>query len=228
MEAQTLAQFISEQMQKPENKAPFTLETPQILELNLNGEVWAKAGSMVAHQGMVTFSRESSLNRGWGQFFLKRVTAEGVRLMKVEGLGRVYLADLAKRIQLLRLNGEAIYVNGNDVLAFENRVSSKITMMRSFGSSLAGGLFNVRLQGRGYVAITSHGKPLALEVTSTRPVFTDAQATVAWSDNLEVGFHTDIQLGTLFGRNSGETFQLKFEGKGWVLIQPFEETGLMR
>jgi len=32
-----------------------------------------------------------------------------------------------------------------------------------------------------------------------------------------------MTLGTLVGRGSGETLQLKFAGEGWVVVQPYEE-----
>jgi uncharacterized protein (AIM24 family) len=35
--------------------------------------------------------------------------------------------------------------------------------------------------------------------------------------------HTDISLGTLVGRGSGEAVQMRFKGDGWVMVQPYEE-----
>jgi uncharacterized protein (AIM24 family) len=144
--------------------------------------------------------------------------------MKVEGQGRVYLADAGKKITLLRLAGEAIFVNGNDVLAIESGIESKITMMRKVAGMLSGGLFNVRLGGSGIVAITSHYEPLTLPVNAQAgPVFTDPNATVAWSGGLTPEIITDISVGTLLGRGSGESVQLRFAGEGWVVVQPYEE-----
>jgi len=128
---------------------------------------------------------------------------------------------------LLRLAGESIFVNGNDVLAIESGIDSKITMMRRVAGMLSGGLFNVRLSGHGLIAITSHYEPLTLPVNAgTGPVFTDPNATVAWSGGLTPEVVTDISLGTLFGRGSGESIQLKFAGDGWVVVQPYEEVVL--
>ncbi|MBU9673756.1 AIM24 family protein, partial [Planococcus sp. CP5-4_YE] len=84
-------------------------------------------------------------------------------------------------------------------------------------------LFNVRLEGQGLVAFTSHYEPLTLLVTPDTPVFTDPNATVAWSGNLEPDFVTDVQLKSFFGRGSGESVQMKFSGNGFVVVQPFEE-----
>jgi uncharacterized protein (AIM24 family) len=57
----------------------------------------------------------------------------------------------------------------------------------------------------------------------TGPVFTDSIATVAWSGGLTPEIVTDISLGTLLGRGSGESVQLRFAGDGWVVVQPYEE-----
>nr|WP_238380678.1 AIM24 family protein [Methanolobus vulcani] len=60
-------------------------------------------------------------------------------------------------------------------------------------------------------------------VSSDRPVFTDPNATVAWSGNLQPDIKTDISLKTLVGRSSGESIQMAFKGEGFVVIQPYEE-----
>ena len=55
----------------------------------------------------------------------------------------------------------------------------------------------------------------------------DPQATVAWSGRLQPEIHTDISLGTLVGRGSGEAVQMRFTAPrgsdGWVMVQPYEE-----
>ncbi len=112
---------------------------------------------------------------------------------------------------------------GNDLLAFEMSLQYNIKMMRKMSAMLAGGLFNIRLQGCGMVAITSHYDPMTLPVTGSAPVTTDPNATVLWSGNLEPTFKTDIQLKTLLGRGSGESVQMEFRGDGFVVVQPYEE-----
>ena len=82
----------------------------------------------------------------------------------------------------------------------------------------------MRLSGHGIVAITSHYEPLTLPVTAASgPVFTDPNATVAWSGTLTPELVTDVSIGTLFGRGSGESLQMRFAGEGWVVVQPYEE-----
>lgn len=95
--------------------------------------------------------------------------------------------------------------------------------MTSVGSIIGGGLFQVKLQGTGHIAIGTHGEPLTLLVKPGQPVFTDPNATVAWSGNLTPTIKTDISLKTFVGRGSGESIQMMFEGDGWVIVQPYEE-----
>src|SRR3712207_1106301 len=95
------------------------------------------------------------------------------------------------------------------------------TLFRS--GIVGGGLFQVCLSGNGFIALTSHGRPITLRVTPGHPVFTDPNATVAWSGSLSPQIKTDISLKTFIGRGSGESFQLQFEGDGWVMVQPYEE-----
>jgi uncharacterized protein (AIM24 family) len=204
----------------------FELESPYMLEVNLDGMVWTKMGSMVAYLGNIKFTREGILEKGIGKFLKKAVSGEGTKLTKAEGSGRLYLADSGKRISILSLQNESIFVNGNDLLALEETVSWDIKMMRSITGMLAGGLFNVKLSGTGMIAITSHFQPMTLRVRPQQPVTTDPNATIAWSGNLKPEFRKDISLKTFFGRGSGESIQMHFQGNGFVVVQPYEEVYL--
>lgn len=95
--------------------------------------------------------------------------------------------------------------------------------MRKVTAMLAGGLFNVRLEGTGIVAITTHYDPLTLRVSADRSVTTDPGATVAWSGSLNPEFKTDVSLKSFIGRGSGESIQMSFSGEGFVVVQPYEE-----
>ncbi len=227
MPVQTVSEFVESSEQREAADEPFVLETSEMLEVNLRERVWAKLGAMIAYTGQVRFEREGALEGGLSKFIKKKLTGEGAPLMKMEGQGRVYLADRGKKITLLRLDGESLSVNGNDLLAMEDGVSWDIEMMRG-GGMASGGLFNVKLSGRGMVAITSHGKPLTLEVTPGQDVYTDPEATVAWSGTLRPDIKVNASLKAFIGRGSGETFQLRFSGSGWVVMQPSEEVPMQQ
>ncbi|KON69752.1 AIM24 family protein [Peribacillus butanolivorans] len=223
MEKYQINQFVEKTKQQDKGQGLFELETERILEINLEQQIWAKMGTMISYRGNIKFEREGILEHGFGKLFKKAFTGEGASLMKATGSGKLYVADQGKKISILHLNGESISVNGNDLLAFEPSIQWDIKMMRRIAGLLAGGLFNVRLEGKGMVAFTSHYEPLTLMVERGNPVYTDPNATVAWSGDLKPEFVTDVSLKSFFGRGSGESVQMKFEGQGFVVVQPFEE-----
>ncbi len=226
MSRYSLEEFVNQTSQQDLNQGTFELESERMLEVNLDGLVWMKMGAMISYRGQIKFTREGVLEHGLGNLLKKAVSGEGARLTKAQGSGKMYLADRGKKISVIALAGEAICVNGNDILAFEATVKNEIKMLRRVAGMMAGGLFNYRLSGEGLIAITSHYDPMTLRVSPGNPVFTDPNATIAWSANLSPDFKTDISLRTFLGRGSGESFQMKFEGDGFVVVQPYEEVYL--
>jgi uncharacterized protein (AIM24 family) len=215
-----LQEFI-QRNQDDEGGDAFQLENSKLLDLAVDGEVWIKAGAMVAYTGDITFKRKSGGGvMGW---LKKAATGEGSTTMIAAGQGHVYAADGGKNIHVLQLQeGESISVNGNDILAYASGVKADIKMMKKLSSRASGGLFNVHLTGPGYVAFTTHGSPVVLET----PVRTDPDATVAWSSSTPPSFSTDINWKSMIGRSSGEEFQMDFnQPGGFVVVQPYEEVG---
>lgn len=223
MSRYSMNEFVKQTQQQDKGEGLFELETPRMLEINLNGQIWAKAGAMVSYRGNIKYEREGIFEHGLGKLFKKAFTGEGTSLMKATGNGKLYVADQGKKISILQLQGESIFVNGNDLLAFEPSIDWDIKLMRKIAGMMSGGLFNVRLEGHGMIAITFHYEPLTLLVTPNNPVYTDPNATVAWSGTLEPEFVTDVSFKTFIGRGSGESIQMKFLGNGFVVVQPFEE-----
>jgi uncharacterized protein (AIM24 family) len=220
----SIASFVQETSKRNPENSFFDLESPMTLEVNLAGTVWMKLGSMIGYYGNVTFKRQSLSEQGLSMVLKKMVSSEGMTLMKAEGNGKIYLADNGKKVRILYLQNESIFVNGNDVLAIENTLSYDIKMMKSVAGVVGGGLFNVKISGTGMLAITTHGDPVTLLVTPQSPLYTDANATVAWEGSLSPVIKTDLSFKNLIGRGSGEGIQLAFSGSGWVVVQPYEET----
>lgn len=220
----TLSELIQESAENPNENDFFELEKPALLEVNLkNQKILAKAGSMVAYIGNIDFKREGLLSKGLGGLLKKAISGEGTSLMHATGSGKLYLADEGKKVKIIKLQNESVFVNGNDVLALEEGVKNEIKMLKSIAGMMSGGLFQVKLSGSGYIAITTHGEPILLRVTGNQAVYTDPNATVAWSENLTPNIKTNLTFGSFIGRGSGESFQLEFFGEGWVLVQPYEE-----
>jgi len=203
-----------------DSEEPFQLENDYTLDVAVDGSVMAKAGSMVAYTGELSFTGKASAEGGIKGFIKQRATGEGTPVMEIDGSGHVYLADHEKKVQVLALDdGESITVNGEDVLAFDSGVSYTISAIDSLAGSFAGGFTNVYLEGPGNVAITTHGDPIVLEP----PVSTDPSATVAWSGT-SPSVEVNRSLSDMIGQESGERFQMNFDGaEGFVVVQPYEE-----
>ncbi len=223
MSRYTVEEFVAATAEKNSGQGLFELESARMLEVNLDGMVWTRMGSMVAYKGDIKFEREGVLEHGVGKLLKRAVSGEGAKLTKASGKGQLYLADSGKKVSILNLKGETLFVNGNDLLAFQDGVEWDIKLIRKIAGMLSGGLFNVKLSGTGLIAITSHYDPMTLRVTPGSPVMTDPNATVAWSGTLSPDFKTDISMRTFLGRGSGESIQMLFQGEGFVVIQPQEE-----
>ena len=209
------------QFDETESTDAFSLQNSKLLKVRLDQvTVQAKLGSMVAYQGEVKFEHAGA--GGVARFIKKAVTSEGTQLMKVSGTGEVFLADQAQDVHVLRLEGERITCNGRNVLAFDAGIDWDIKRVQGGAAgALAGGLFNMTLTGSGFVALVTDGPPVLLDAGSAA-TYADAQAAVAWSSGVSTSLKADVNLKTLIGRGSGETFQLGFSGDGWVLVQPSE------
>lgn len=228
MSHHTVGEFVAATSGAAAGAGMFELAGERMLEINLDGRVWTKMGSMVAYTGQIKFVREGLFEHGIGRLLKRAVSGEGTNLTKAEGKGRVLLADAGKKISIINLKDETLFVNGNDVLAFQEDVKWDITLMRKVAGMLSGGLFNMRLSGTGMIAITTHYDPMTLRVTPQSPVTTDPNATVAWSGTLTPELKTDISFKTFLGRGSGESIQMFFQGDGFVVIQPMEEVNFQR
>jgi uncharacterized protein (AIM24 family) len=206
--------------QETQSQEAFALQNSKLLKVSLDQiTIQAKLGSMLAYQGDVTFEHAGS--GGMSRLIKKAVTGEGTQLMKMTGTGEVFLGDQAQDIHLIKLENDAITCNGTNVLAFDAGIDWDIKKVEGASGMLGGGLFNMALQGTGWVAILSDGPPVLLN-TGEAPTFADPQAAITWSSGVQTGIKTDVKLKNLIGRGSGESIQMAFTGAGWVLIQPSE------
>jgi uncharacterized protein (AIM24 family) len=194
----------------------------RMLEAQLNGRIWMKTGAMIAYQGAMKFRREGITEHGLGKLLKRGMTGESTPLTAAEGKGALFLADQGKKICIVKLKGVPIYVQSQHILAFEDAVNWDVQPLFNIGTALAGGLFHICFSGRGKIAFTSEFDPVVLRVKPGAGIMTDAAATVGWSSGVVPSVRTDINIQTLIGRGSGETLQLRFEGDGVVIVQPFE------
>ncbi|MBL1077723.1 AIM24 family protein [Nocardia sp. 2] len=194
----------------------------KMIKVAVNGEVMARAGSMVAYQGDLNFQALGS--GGIGRAIQQRLTGEGVPLMKVTGRGDLFLADSASDVHTIDLDGtDGLTINGSNVLAFDSSLRYDIKRVQgAAGYASNAGFFNCVFTGRGRIAITTHGHPVVLNVDA--PTYADPQAAVAWSSSLQTGIKRNDSFGfsRLMGRSTGEGLTLAFSGRGFVVVQPSE------
>lgn len=208
--------------------AQFQLNGSRLLEVTISGDAFkALNGSMVAYDGDVTFKRQGVGGQGGVRGALKRkMTGESLTLMDVSGTGKVYIANMANEINLIALGGgDTLWVEASNLVALESGLKSDQKFSGLRGATTGQGLFTTTVQGRGTVAVLSDGPAIVLEVNQGMPLFVDPQAYVAHSGQLQQDFITDVTWRTAVGQNSGESFQLRFQGQGKVYIQPAERQG---
>ena len=207
--------------QEKVSQDPFSLQNKKLLKINMGfGPVWARSGSMVAYQGDVRFQNKGS--GGVGKFLKQAMTGEGVDMMECTGSGELFVADLASEVQVIYLENDALSVNGANVLAFSSSIEWDIHRVQARGAAMTGGLYNVSLRGTGYVAVTTKGDPVALDVASA-PTFADAEAVVLWTAGVSMDVRVDTGgIKSLIRGGTGELLQMAFGGQGYGLVQPSE------
>ena len=200
---------------------PFVLQNKKLLKISMNyGPVWALTGSMVAYQGDVRF--ENTGSGGLDKLLKSKLTGEGVNVMRCSGQGELFVANEASDIQVFYLENDSVSVNGANVLAFSGSIEWDIHRVQARGGMMAGGLFNVVMRGTGYVAVTTHGDPVAFDVAGA-PTFADAQAVVLWTSGVSMDVRIDSGgLKSMIRGGTGELIQMAFGGQGYVLVQPAE------
>jgi uncharacterized protein (AIM24 family) len=193
----------------------FTLQNSSLLKVRLdNDSIQAKLGSMVAYQGDVRFDYQRG---GLGSFFKKALTGEGVKLMSATGVGDLFLAQDARKIMVLDLQNERMTVNGDSILAFEGSVDWDIRRVEG-AWRLAGGLFNVVLEGTGKVAVTSHGEPVLLDTNT--PTFADPDSAIAWSGDVRTSIRSDIRLRPSWAAGAGRLSRSPSKGPAGFSYSP--------
>ncbi|HET8683027.1 MAG TPA: AIM24 family protein, partial [Micromonosporaceae bacterium] len=144
------ALFAAENLEKESAQPGMRLQSSKMLKIELNGECLARTGSMVAYQGHVQFQALGS--GGVGKWLKQKLTGEGVPLMKLTGRGDVFLADRAADIHLVDLDpGDALSINGANVLAFDPTLQYDVKMVQGMGMASSAGLFNCVFTGQGRI-----------------------------------------------------------------------------
>lgn len=186
--------------------------------------VKAKNGSMVAYDGRMAFKKMTGGGEGIRGMVTRRVTGEQLTVMEVKGHGTCWFADRATEINLVRLQGEKLYVEASNLLCTDAglRTGTSFTGLR--GATQGNGLFTTTVEGTGQAAIVSDGPAVALRVSRQYPLTVDPGAYIAHQGDVRQSFQSGVTFRTFMGEGGGEAFQIRFEGEGLVYVQPSERT----
>ncbi|WP_404955136.1 AIM24 family protein [Streptomyces sp. 147326] len=213
--------FASENLAQAAVTPGMSLQNAKSVKYNVNGEMLARQGSMVAFRGNLQFERKG---QGIGGMLKRAVTGEGLALMSVRGQGEAWFAHQAANCFIIDFEpGDALTVNGRNVLCFDPTLSYEIKMVKGAGMT-GGGLFNSLFTGTGKLAVMCDGNPIIIPVTAQAPVYVDTDAVVGWSAQLETGLHRSQSVGSMLRGGSGEAVQLMLRGEGFVIVRPSEVT----
>ncbi len=196
-----------------------TRQNPAVIKATLSDQpLLVTRGAMIAFQGDISFAYQGS--GGVGKWMKAAATGEGVKLMRCEGTGELFVSHGGHKLHLLDLAaGEQLSASSRSLLGFDATISYDIQMIKGgIGAMAAGGLFNVTLSGPGTVILASDW-PVVLNTSEARTLV-DPNAVVAWTAGLAVTPRSSMSAGALIGRGSGEAMQLEFSPGGYVIVEP--------
>ncbi|MFE6885738.1 TerD family protein [Streptomyces sp. NPDC057702] len=200
----------------------WTPQNPRLIrvDLGVGGQpVLAKQGTMVLYQGKVDFSYKGAGFRGR---VVGNATGQEMQLMRCTGQGQVFFAENAAEVHPVELQGDAICVSAENVLAFDESLQHEVRRIEGHGIP-GGALFTMQFQGTGTVVVKTQGTPVVLPVTPT--TFADSNAIVAWSAAAQVIISSQVRLRrNAFPGHSGEAVNLQFRGApgNFIVVQPYE------
>ena len=190
------------------------------VDLGIGGQpVLARQGSMVLYQGKVDFSYKGA---GFAGRLVGNATGQEMQLMRCTGQGQVFLAEEATHLHPVELQGDAICVSAENVLAFDESLQYEVRRIEGHGIP-GGALFTMQFQGTGTIVVKTHGTPVVLPVTPT--TFADCNAVVAWSAAAQVIVSSQVRMRrNAYPGDTGESVNLQFRAApgNFVVVQPYE------
>ncbi|NBM16104.1 AIM24 family protein [Streptomyces sp. GC420] len=211
--------FASENLVQQATAPGMSLQNAKSVKYAVNGEMLARQGSMIAFRGNLQFERKG---QGIGGMLKRAVTGEGLPLMAVRGQGEAWFAHEAANCFIVDIEqGDALTINGRNVLCFDSTLSYEIKTVKGAGMT-GGGIFNSVFTGYGKLGVMCEGNPIVIPVSANQPVYVDTDAVVGWSAHLNTSLHRSQSIGSMIRGGSGEAVQLMLQGEGFVIVRPSE------
>jgi stress response protein SCP2/uncharacterized protein (AIM24 family) len=200
--------------------ARWTKQNSKLVKVHLGEDCYARRGSMVAYQGRVQFLYKGS--GGMRALFEGAATGQRLKLMTCRGQGDVFLAEDARDLHIVDLQGQTLCVNAGNVLAFDTTLRTEVKRIES-PAIPGGGFFHLEIGGQGTVVIMTKGTPVTLPVRG--PTYADMNALVAWTAGMRITAVSQVRVSrTIYPGAVAEGGILQFMGlQGhFVVVQPYE------
>jgi Flp pilus assembly protein TadD len=165
-----------------------------LLHLSFEGTALAHRDTLVGSAGSLRFDG----------------LAQHAELLQVDGDGSLYLVREGSRLSAVSVQDETIHV------VTERFVASQGALAREVSKSVEEGALAVQalgLRGSGVVGLSTHGRPLALQVHPGRPATLAAERVVGWRGALQVSKAVETSSADATG-----VPMVRFEGDGQVIL----------
>jgi hypothetical protein len=174
-------------------RSPFQVESECRLRIHLNGLIWFKSASLVSWTGGIRFRKERLFEQGVRRT-IRRLACGGSRLALASGEGEMCLADRNRRIHVVRIGRNPLWVGIGDVLAVEPEVRQDFSPWCRWAGIWSGGSLPIALQGDGFAVITTNYELIRLPGPSAVPDLPVPPANAKWSAGLKPEFQVDVGM----------------------------------
>ena len=206
-----------------------------LITLNSGEEIKTESGAMVYHNGKVTLEGKMNSNGSGGIGGLLKaaarsvVSGEGFFITTEKGTAPDALIAIAPgsigHIKELNVGTTKWCINDGAFLACDSSVTYEMKR-QSVGRAIfggTGGLFVMETSGTGTMLVNGVGDIEEIDLDGTSPFVVDNYHVVAWESTLSYNIKA---ASGMFGLTTGEGVVNEFTGKGKLLIQTRNISGL--
>jgi hypothetical protein len=181
-----------------------------LMEVSFSGKVFIKQGTIYSYSGNLTFWVKDKRPGGHSA------------LVIITGTGRVILTDKDREITFMNVQDETVHVEPEHLLACEETLTPRYEPL----SPARGAPEFLVLEGRGMLALSVAGKPLAMQITPEMPVSVPAASLISWSGAVRPHLIEDPQLYEVLAPSGGGGGPLvRLEGQGRLLVEQGSSRG---
>ena len=206
-----------------------------LVNLNANEEIRIESGSMVYHNGKVTLEGKMNSNGSGGIGGLLKaaarsvVSGEGFFITNAKGTADNALIAIAPgsigQIKELKVGETKWCINDGAFLACDSSVTYNMKK-QSVGRAIfggTGGFFVMETEGNGTMLVNGFGDIIEVDLDGSNPFVVDNFHVVAWESTLSYNIKA---ASGMFGFTTGEGVVNEFTGKGKLLVQTRNISGL--